>query len=214
MGKSVNKFIVRLGDSSLFNPKPGVSVKPVKGTTDKFLIRILHPNSMVKNAEGKMEVNPDLVLKAEEVVASSIDEAMRIGREMLLLPEILAVRAEWIPHVAPPKPRKGKMKLKTKEEASVENEEDNELLDDNFEFANTESFDEAGEKIEESSKTKETKKVAKKVATKAPTKKKAVASKPVNKNKDKNKKKDKPKKIVKAVSNKKKKVKNNKKKGK
>lgn len=218
MGKSVNKFIVRLGDSSQFRPKPTLSVKPVKEKKDCYLITILHPNAMLNDAEGKPQPNLNRVIRQEEIKAKDLSEAMKIGNEILQLPEIQSVYTEWHQQIIPPKPRKGKMKLKTKEEAENEAETDGDLLDSNFEFADTADFNSEGEKQPEAVKEikagiKEAKAgkfvSKKKIKTLLETKTKVVKSK----NKDKNKKKKQlsPKKTVKAVSKNKKKKSNNKK---
>lgn len=117
MGKSINKFIVRLSDQTAFRPQLAVSVVPNKEKKKTFDVRLLNPNTK------EVAFSEEFVAKGKDEMTCFV-EALSHGKSMLERAEvrIFQYSLEYKEQLFIPQGRRGKMKLKTKdsEEAIAE----------------------------------------------------------------------------------------------
>lgn len=171
MGKSINKFIVKLSDLSNFRPKLMVSASPVKGKDKTFLIKLTHPNYKVGEDGKPIMVNGkkvvDVVYEEEfvsqkEGVIEGASEAIKYGKEVLLnradIVEI-ANNTKYVEQLFIPQGRRGKVKLKTKEsheqelaEAKLAAEQAEQDLEMDSQMEMIDDSEEALEEVQESHK--------------------------------------------------------------
>jgi hypothetical protein len=111
-------YVVMLEQAKL-PPKLIASCKPIPNT-NKYIVALLHPNTKK-------------VIVEREVECKDLSEAMKKANELRDLPEAQNVETWYEETLFIPQPKRGKMKLKTKQ--SVEEEMNAEPVDEDLEMA-------------------------------------------------------------------------------
>lgn len=130
MAKSINKFIVKLADQSSFKPQLAVAVTAIKEVKNKYLVKLLHPNTKeIVYSEEFTAVEKDNIKAAMA--------ALSYGKTLLDKPEVQNIQSgiEYKEQLFIPQGKRGKMKLKTKEAAELDKKELDLVkeMDENFE---------------------------------------------------------------------------------
>lgn len=140
-------------------PKLIASVKPLGG--NKYLLCLIHPNTR------------KVILEREEE-CESLNDAMNKANKLKDLPEAKEVQTWYEETLFIPQPKRGKMKLKTKESVEEEMNLEAEEMDDSDDFG--------GDDEDEKPKASKNIKKAPKGKKTAPKKVKKEKIKPVKKN--------------------------------
>ena len=122
MGKSINKFIVKMSDPSNFKPKLTVTVSEVKDKANTYLIKLIHPNyTLTENKKRVYEIVHSEEYVSELPVMEAISAAMKKGYEILETPLIqqIAMSTKYVEQIFIPQGKRGKVKLKTKDSAEA-----------------------------------------------------------------------------------------------
>jgi hypothetical protein len=156
--KGKGSYVVHLEQAKL-PPKLIASCKPIAGT-NKYKIALVHPNTKK-------------VIIEQEIQAKDISEAMKKANELRDLPEAQNVETWYEETLFIPQPKRGKMKLKTKEVVEEE--------------MNAETMEEEGAKVTPKASPKASKGPKVKAAKKTKTAKKGDKTKAVKAKKNINK---------------------------